>query len=114
MIDFERQGDVVVARPNVETIFEKETTEKIYKSITDELERKGGKKLVVDFEKVESFSSNFIGMLVGLKKKLKEKGGDLRICNLNDRLSEIAEVTQLNQILAIFGRLDKAIASFAK
>ncbi len=112
MIEFERLGDVLIARPTVETIFEKETTDKIYKSVWDELEKSSNSKLVVDFKKVESFSSNFIGMLVGLKKKLTEKGGDLRICNLNDRLSEIAAVTQLNQVLKIFNRVDKAVGSF--
>lgn len=113
MIEFEQHGDVLVARPKVETIFEKETTDKIYKSVTDELEKNSGANLVVDFIEVESFSSNFIGMLVGLKKKLAGKGGDLRLCNLNDRLSEIAEVTQLNQVLGIYKKVDKAVASFA-
>ena len=113
MIEFERQGDVLVARPLVSTIFEKETTDNIYKAITDELNRTEVDNLVVDFLKVESFSSNFIGMMVGLKKGLSGKDGDVRLCHLNERLSEIAEVTHLGEVLGIYRKLDRAVASYA-
>ena len=112
MIEFECRGEVLVARPLVTTIFEKETTDNIYKAINDELNRLDLFKLVVDFVKVESFSSNFIGMMVGMKKSLSSRGGDIRICCLNDRLTEIAEVTHLGDILVLFRKVDRAVASY--
>ena len=111
MIEIQMEGDCLVARPTVQTIFERETTDHIYSQIHQQVES-GFRKVVIDFSEVESISSNFIGMLVRLKKDLLPEGGDIRLCHLNERLQEIAKITKLHELLGIYPKLDKAVASF--
>ena len=111
MIEFETDSDCLIAHPTVHTIFERETTELIYEQIRDHIDS-GSHKLIIDFSCVESISSNFIGMLVRLKKELSPEGGDIRLCHLNDRLEEIARITKLYELLGIFPDRKRAVSSY--
>lgn len=114
IVDFEQQDSVLIARPQVEFIFETETVETIQKSIQDRVTETGCASLVIDFTKVQTFASNFIGMLVGLKRKLTEKGGDVRLSGVNDRLMEIVNITKLDQVFSIRESVADAVASYSE
>src|SRR5438876_9062259 len=47
----------------------------------------GGRKFVIDFTKTGYIDSSGLGVLVSLSKKIREQGGDLRLCGLKDRKS---------------------------
>lgn len=113
IVEFEQQGDVLVARPLVEFIFETETVTTIQQSINEKVTELNCPNLAMDFTSVQTFASNFIGMLVGLKRKLGEKDGDLRLSGINDRLMEIVNITKLDQVFQIHPTLDETVASYA-
>jgi anti-sigma B factor antagonist len=112
IVEFEQQGSVLVARPLVEFIFENETVTSIQKAINDKLTEHATTSLAMDFSNVQTFASNFIGMLVGLKRKLSNQGGDLKLSGINDRLMEIINITKLNQVFSIHPSIEEAVASY--
>jgi len=57
--------------------------------------------LTVDFCNVNFMSSAFLGLLVKVHKKICERKGRLRLCNVNPNLYKVFEITQLNKVLDI-------------
>jgi len=112
IVEFEPKGQVLVVRPTVEYIFETETVSAIQQAILEQVTSTECVNLAIDFTSVQTFASNFIGMLVGLKRQLSQKGGDLRLSGINERLMEIVQITKLDQVFGIFGSLDEAVQSY--
>ncbi|MFW6022309.1 MAG: STAS domain-containing protein [Halanaerobiaceae bacterium] len=60
------------------------------------------KELVVDFSKVESIDSSGLGKLLLMQKRMKEKGGKLKIINVNSEyIRDMFDMIYLNKIIEI-------------
>jgi stage II sporulation protein AA (anti-sigma F factor antagonist) len=57
-------------------------------------------------------SSSGLRVLLALAKELEEEGGVLRICNLNEVVQEVFEISGFNSILKVFPSEAEALASF--
>ena len=72
-----------------------------------------GKRLfVLDLEGVRYLDSAGLGELVATLKRVKESDGEMRICAVNQRVSDAFHVTQLVRVLDIYKTRSEAIASF--
>lgn len=72
-----------------------------------------GKKLfVLDLGAVRYLDSAGLGELVATLKRVKDSGGELRICSVNQRVDDAFHVTQLVRVLDIYRGRDEAMASF--
>ncbi|HID56329.1 TPA: anti-sigma factor antagonist [Candidatus Poribacteria bacterium] len=69
-------------------------------------------KLVVDLSKVNYVNSTAVGMLVGMAKQAKRKGGDLKVCGLKDRIRKTFDLLGASKVLEIFDTEESAIDSF--
>lgn len=77
-------------------------------SVVEEAERIN---LILDFSNVQFLSSAVLGLLMRISKKVYEKEGQLRLCNISPRIYEIFKITRLNQIFDIHEDVDRAIES---
>ncbi len=68
-------------------------------------------KMVMDFTAVSHMSSSALGMLITLNKRVREKRGQLKLCNIQPAIYEVFVITRLNEIFDIFQSRDKAIES---
>lgn len=68
-------------------------------------------KMVMDFTAVSHMSSSALGMLITLNKRVREKKGQLKLCNIQPAIYEVFVITRLNEIFDIFQSRDKAIES---
>ena len=60
------------------------------------------RKLILDFEKVEYLSSQAIGIVLNLQKKLGAlKNSRMVLCGVNARLAELLRITRLDKILTV-------------
>ena len=60
------------------------------------------RKLVLDFEKVTYLSSQAIGIVLTLNKKLSGlSGSKLVLCGVGPKLQELIKITRLDRILTI-------------
>lgn len=65
---------------------------------------------VLDFEQVRMISSATIGVLLRVRQRLLEQGGQLRLCRVNVPISEVYRVLNLDQnLLLVFDTVEQAV-----
>ena len=70
-------------------------------------------RLVVDFANVTHMSSGALGMLITLLKRMREKDGQLRLCNINPSIYEVFAITRLNEVFNICKTREDAVGELA-
>ena len=68
-------------------------------------------KFMLDFAVVSHMSSSALGMLITLHKRIREKSGQLRLCNIQPAIYEVFVITRLNEIFQISESRAEALAS---
>jgi anti-sigma B factor antagonist len=72
----------------------------------------GASKVVVCFDKVDFVSSAGLRVLLATAKKLGGGGGVLRVCGLNETVTEIFEISGFSTILNVFPSETEALSGF--
>ena len=72
----------------------------------------GHRKFVLDLSNVRYLDSAGLGELVATLKRVREVGGALHICGVNQRVDEAFHVTQLVRVLDIYKDRTEAISAF--
>lgn len=85
--------------------------QELKQKVLEELEE-GERKFLIDFADTGYIDSSGLGVLVSLSKKIREKGGELRLANLNEDLRTLFELTKLDTLFQIAASRDEALASF--
>lgn len=78
----------------------------------DELIGAGVKKLLVDFKALDYISSAGLRVLLATAKRLGTEGGALRICQLNDTVREVFEISGFSTIFSVFESETEALDGF--
>ena len=68
-------------------------------------------RMVLDFGNVAHMSSSALGVLITLNKRVRERKGELRLCNIQPAIYEIFVITRLNEIFQICPTRQEAIDS---
>ena len=71
-------------------------------------------KIVVDFDGVKFFSSQMLGLLVDLWRRVKEYGGTLLISGINSQLSRVFKITNLDRIFKFCPDKDQALKTLGE
>jgi len=58
-------------------------------------------KLIIDLQSATSMGSAALSQLVVINKKMRERMGHLRVCNLQPMVAEVFRITHLNRALAV-------------
>jgi anti-sigma B factor antagonist len=83
---------------------------RLYKMVDEEDRR----KVILDFERVQYLSSQAIGILLTMKKKLDTLGNSkLVLCGVQPKLAELLKITRLDKIMNIKPTQKEALASFS-
>lgn len=69
-------------------------------------------KIVLDLAAVNYIDSAGVGMIVGKLKTLRERGGDMKLLNLNTRGLRVFGISKLLMIFESFDNEAQAIKSF--
>ncbi len=72
----------------------------------------GSRKFLIDFRDTAYIDSSGLGVLVSLSKKIREKGGEIRLSNLNEDLRTLFELTKLDTLFHIAETRDQALKDF--
>ncbi len=72
----------------------------------------GDKKILVNFEKLHYISSAGLHILLATAKQLKTADGELRICDLNEVVKEVFDISGFSTIFKIFENETDALDSF--
>jgi anti-sigma B factor antagonist len=107
--EVQQQGDVTVIEVEGQLIVG--NRQELKQKVLDELEA-GGRKFLIDFSHTGYIDSSGLGVLVSLSKKIRERGGELRLAHLNDDLRTLFELTKLDTLFRIADDRHQALASF--
>lgn len=71
----------------------------------------GQTRLVLDLTGVERIDSTGLGVLVGAVKRLRGRGGELRLAAPSPSVSRILRITALDRVLAVYDGLPQALGA---
>lgn len=69
-------------------------------------------KLLISFSNVDHLSSAALGALITINNRIKDKGGELRLANIDPQIYEVFAITKLNKLFEIHETTEEAIESF--
>jgi anti-sigma B factor antagonist len=103
-------GDVAVLSLKGNLMGDPDTTEvrdKIYSLLQDDV-----KKIVLDMSKVKWINSSGLGTLIAAMTSVKNKGGELKLAGVTDKVESLFMITQLIKVFKTYENVDRALASF--
>jgi len=74
--------------------------------------KEGVKKILVNLEKLDYISSAGLRVLLSTNKQLQNTSGLLRICNLNEVVKEIFDISGFSSIFNVFVTESEALNDF--
>jgi len=69
----------------------------------------GGINMVLDFGNVRFLSSAVLGLLIRISKRIYERDGQLKLCNINPKIYEVFKITRLTKTFDIYKDVDSAV-----
>jgi anti-sigma B factor antagonist len=107
---FDKYSVVEFRTPSLmDPIILEEIGKELYRLVDEEDRR----KLVLDFEKVQYLSSQAIGIILTLNKKLAAlKYSKLVLCGVGPKLMELLKITRLDRILSVKPTQSEAVKVF--
>jgi anti-anti-sigma factor len=77
------------------------------------IESEKPQRVVINFDNVRFFSSEAIGVVIRMAKRVRASGGDLKLCNMGKVIREVFDICQLIPTLfEVYDSTADAIASF--
>jgi len=97
-----------------ERILEETDIRALQDSVMSVVEQAERVNLILDFCNVRFLSSSVLGLLIRISKKVYERDGQLRLCNINPKIYEIFKITRLTKIFDIYKDIEGAVESLSR
>jgi anti-anti-sigma factor len=110
-IDERQAGDVTILLLTGQMLLD--DGDLVFRKRIHDLIDRGFAKIVLDLGGVTYIDSSGVGMLVAKLKTLKEKGGDMKLLNLNRRAESLLGMLKLLILFEAFQDEAAAVRSFA-
>ncbi|MHC4570635.1 MAG: STAS domain-containing protein [Planctomycetota bacterium] len=110
-ISVEYAENATIATFTDENILEEKDIQALQESLMSVIEQAEQLNLILDFSNVRFLSSSVLGLLIRISKKVYERDGQLKLCNINSKIHEIFKITRLNKIFDIYKDLEGAVES---
>ena len=108
-VEMSRQEDVGVVTFKGTSISDAEGIARASTEIKEFVKDNQLKKIVFDFEVVKFFSSGVLGVLIDIRNKLEEKGGEAVISGIIPQLYRVFKITNLDSIFRFFPNRESAV-----
>jgi anti-sigma B factor antagonist len=98
----------------IPSLMEPAQLESIQRELFKLVDEQDKRLMILDFSKVEYISSQAIGLVIGLNKRLSAlPHSKLLLCGVNAKLMELLKITRLDRVLKIKPTQKEAINSLA-
>ncbi len=81
-------------------------------SLLKDLVDAGDKKILINLLKLEYISSAGLRVFLATAKQLKTEGGEMRLCNLNETVQEIFDISGFSMIFTVKPNEEEALKGF--
>ena len=106
------QGDVTIVELTDRKILDEISISQIGERLQGLVAKSANPKFILDFSSVGHMSSSALGMLITLHKRIRERGGELRLCGIQPAILEVFVITRLNEIFTICQSREQALGTF--
>lgn len=93
-------------------ILEEASIQQIGDEISRIIEQSPSPRILICFKNVEHLSSAALGMLITINNKVRQKGGQLRLSDIDPQIYEVFVITKLNKLFQIHESAAEAAKSF--
>jgi anti-anti-sigma factor len=76
------------------------------------LDRVEGNPVLLNLGRVEFISSAALNRLINFQKRIRDGGGELKLCDLRPAIENVFVATRLNQVFDLQRTEDEALASY--
>lgn len=111
-IEVSKNGIVFVARFLETKILNDMVIEGIARDLYDLAAQEDCTNLLLNFSGVGFLSSSVLGKLITLNKRMKAKGGQLKLCEMKPEIYELFSLTNLTKIFDIRGDETSGLMAF--
>jgi len=112
-ISIEYTEDATIAVITKEKLLEEQDIRSLEESIKYLIEQADRINLIIDFRNVKFLSSAVLGLLISISKRVYDRQGKLRLCNITPHIYEIFKITRLINVFDIYADLDGATADLS-
>ncbi|WDV47499.1 anti-sigma F factor antagonist [Clostridiaceae bacterium M8S5] len=98
--------DNLVVRLNGE--LDHHTSEEVRKEIDDFFMTKSLKNIILDFKDLNFMDSSGIGLIIGRFKLVRDRKGEVKIINVDDRLMKMMTMSGIQKIAKFYDTLEDA------
>jgi len=88
--------------------------ERMSSSLKELVDGQEGGRFIFDFSLVTYMSSSALGMLIGIQRRVAQKGARLKLTGIQDEIMEVFRITQLDTVFDIYKDTDAAVEAFRK
>ena len=113
VLELKTVGDVWIVNFKQASIGGIGSVEKIAEMLRELVQNHEGCKMVVDFSNVCFFSSQMLGLLVDLWRRMKDRGGALLISGINPQMTRVFRITHLDKLFEFYETTDAAMDSLS-
>ena len=113
-ISVEYAGNATIMSFTDEKILEEKDIQALQESIMSVIEQAERINLILDFGNVRFLSSAVLGLLIRISKRIYERDGQLRLCNINPKIYEIFKITRLTKTFDIYNDIETAIEDLSQ
>ena len=109
-IDVRKQDNftVIAVKGEIDLYSVKQLKEKVAFEIDDGRQA----RIVMDLNDVKYIDSTGLGILIGIKRRCSEKNGELLLVFESERITNLFNITGLQNVFSIFKTVDEAGKSF--
>lgn len=107
-------GETTVVEFTSASLMDPMELEQIAQQLYRLVEEEDRRRIVLDFERVQYLSSQAIGVLLALQRKLSALGkSSLVLCGVGARLMELLRITRLDRVLTVKPSQKEALRSLS-
>ena len=103
-----KKSEVVIVMPDEQ--LDTNTSPEAEKMLTAQLDA-GETRIVIDFSKTDYMSSAGLRVILKMATLLQEKGGGFALCNGNEQIVEVLEISGFLEIVQYFSSLEDAVTA---
>jgi len=111
-LEVEDNGEIAVVNFIDRKILDEQNIQKIGEDLFSLIDQYDRKKILLNFRNVEYLSSAALGKFITLNKKVQAKNGKLVMCNINEDIFEVFEITRLDRLFNIQKDEQSALQTF--
>lgn len=106
-----QRDDVEIAKIKIDGYLDSSTFPQLQEYLTS-MVAEGQVRLLLDLSDLDYISSAGLGVLMGMLREVRDKGGDLKIVNMSEKIERVFNLLGFSRILRLYTDEEKALKDF--